>query len=112
MNDSKTMVYNEGLNDQEKAKREIYLRTIYKDSKELYKQIFTLITGVIVLYSTLGKNDDFVEKLIVVVPLIFSLLLSVIGFYILKLAGEKATNLEVWKYFLKKFTNMDYKKIR
>lgn len=105
------------LNDEDAAKREIFLRFHYADKKDAFKQMFAVIAGVFVFSATFGQRvipsatDDLLCKLYFFSPFALfslSLILCLVGYYMLGVAGDKATNLKLWRYWLKSWDEMHY----
>lgn len=91
------------------TKRDIFLRFHYPDTKDAFKQLFGVIAGVFVFAATLGQkaapaaDTAWYWKLYYFSPYaLFSLSLAIclVGYYLLGVAGDKATNLKLWKYVL------------
>jgi hypothetical protein len=108
MSEKTKIVVSKGLTEDEIEVREVYLNTVYKDSRASFIQLFTLTAGTLVLYTTLIKDNNVSNKEIVYFGLLASVVVSLIGFYILKIAGEKATNTGLWAYVIPAFNNMTF----
>lgn len=97
------------LPDDEVERREIFLSTLYTDARDTFKQLFTLNSAVIIFYATYAKDKIIkpnecgsVNGWDVATYIAFSLsmILCVVGYYMLQMASEKATNLQLWDFRL------------
>jgi hypothetical protein len=109
----------ERLTDEQRTKREIFLRFHYADLKDSFKQLFALISIVFVFSASFGQNIITAASVIgywkayqfsPYVLFILSLAVCSVGYYMLGVAGDKATNLKLWKYWLPYWNNMEFDK--
>jgi hypothetical protein len=107
------------LTDDDLVKRDIFLRFHYADSKDAFKQLFAVITAVFVFSATFGQKAgaaadvEWYWKLYYFSPYaLFSLSLAIclVGYYVLGMAGDKATNLKIWGYWLPSWNDMEFSK--
>ncbi len=99
------------------VRRDIFLRFHYADAKDAFKQLFTVIAAVFVFSATFGQkagaaaNVEWYWKLYYFSPYaLFSLSLGIclVGYYMLGVAGDKATNLKLWGYWLPSWDRMEF----
>ena len=102
------VVFKGELSNEAVEKRSVYLQTIYKESRDSFKQLIVLISSIIVAYASLSETEDKTEKVSIIALLALTLVCSVIGMYILKMAGEKATNLNIWTFRSRVFTESSF----
>jgi|GEM_PF-4173813 len=100
-------VHQGSLTDEDTERREIFLATYCKDATESFKQLFTLNSAVFVFFATFAKDKLFHSQSSVSMALLpktiyaslaSSLILCILGLYLLQMAAEKATNLNLWDY--------------
>lgn len=104
------------VSDAEVLQRDIFLRFHYADAKDAFKQLFAVIAAVFVFSATFGQkagtaNVEWYWKLYYFSPYaLFSLSLAIclVGYYMLGVAGDKATNLKLWGYWLPSWDRMEY----
>lgn len=115
---SESNVLPAGFTDDEKAEREIFLRFHYPDLKDAYKQGFTVIAAVFVFSSTLGErvgaraNVHWSWRLFSFSPyalFVLSLVVCSVGYYVLSVSGDKATNLGLWGFWIRSWNRMSFK---
>lgn len=92
--------------------RDLFLRVQYADAKDAFKQLFTLIAGVVAVTAAFGdKSGAFAApewgwRLYYFSPYLFfvvALALCCAGYYVLMIAGEIATGLRLWGYLFSSY---------
>lgn len=106
---SEKKVYRGEVSEDDAERREIFLATYCKDATESFKQLFTLNSALLVFFGTFAKDKFFESNLgsnlelkaqLVYAALTSSLILCIFGLYLLQVAAEKATNINLWGYWL------------
>jgi hypothetical protein len=107
-----------GLTDAEKAEREVFLRFHHAELKDVYKQALALYGGVFALAVTFGRDAragaevSRARRLLAFSPfaLFFvALLVLSAGYYLLSVSGDKATTLNLWRYWLRAWDAKSYR---
>ena len=110
-------VFKHELSDDDVVKRDIFLRFHYADVKDAFKQLFTIIAAVFAFSAAFvqkagaAENVEWYWKVYYFSPYaLFSLSLGIclVGYYMLGVAGDKATNIRLWDYWIPSWNKMEF----